>query len=173
MQNELMKQIEGLMAKVWDDLKEAADKKDSAALAPLNGRMAELAKMKKDLQGIITRVQEMGDIKKVAFSAPGPGLRKIRIKLTQGMINQNLLTLTQARRNGIVQLGETFRIEALPNHRNFVTTLERVGNKLRERGFIAEFYRAAGMQAGDIVEMIEVSPGSWQLKRAQVDDFPV
>lgn len=47
MQHELMKQIDGLMAKAWDDLKEAADKKDAASLNPLNGRMAELGKMKK------------------------------------------------------------------------------------------------------------------------------
>jgi hypothetical protein len=171
MQNELMTKIDGLMAKAWDDLKEAADKKNTAALSPLNGRMAELGKMKKDLQAIITRLNEMSESKTTAGN--GPGLRKIRIKVTQGMINQNLMTLTEALKNGIVRTRETFDIETLPNHKKFHTILERVGNKLQARGSIAAFYRAANVQAGGIVELVEVAPGSWQLKPAEIGDLDV
>ena len=170
MQNELMKQIDGLMAKAWDDLKEAADKKDSASLNPLNGRMAELGKMKKDLQVIITRIQEMSALPPIGLAKSSSGLRKIRIKVTQGMINQNLLTLTEAKRNGIVRTRENFTIETLPNHKKFTSFLERVGNKLQERGAIAHFYRSADVHAGDVVELTELTPGVWQLAAAR-DSF--
>jgi hypothetical protein len=172
MQNELMKQIDDLMAKAWDDLKEAADKKDSASLNPLNGRMAELGKMKKDLQAIITRIQEMVALPSIGTAKTSSGLRKIRIKITQGMINQNLLTLTEAKRNNIVRRGENFTVETLPNQKKFTTFLERVGNKFQERGAIARFYRSANVHAGDIVEMTELTPGVWQLA-ATKDSFPV
>jgi hypothetical protein len=164
MKNELMRQIDCLMAKAWDDLEKAAKTKDSASLNPLNGRMAELGKMKKDLLGIITRIQEMSTPSQNGPGKTASGLRKIRIKVTQGMINQNLLTLTEALRNGIVRTQESFSIETFPNQRKFTTFLERVGNKLQERSSIGAFYRDAGVQAGDIVEMTEVTSGNWHLK---------
>jgi hypothetical protein len=89
------------------------------------------------------------------------------------MINQNLMTLTEPLKNNIVRPRETFQIETLPNHQKFTTILERVGNKLQARGVIADFYRAANVQAGSIVELVEVTPGSWQLKPAEVGDFTV
>lgn len=159
-----MKQIDKLMAKVWDDLRDAADKKNSAALPPLNGRMAELGKMKSDLQAIIRRLNEMGNYSRTEDGQGTTGLRRIRIRVTQGMINQNLLTLTEALNRGIVRTGETFNVETLPTHRKFTTTLKRVGNKFQERGWIGEFYKAANIQAEDIIELVETSPGSWQLK---------
>jgi hypothetical protein len=39
------------------------------------------------------------------------------------------------------------------------------GKKLRERGKIAKFYRDAGVHAGDVVLLIEITPGQWQLKK--------
>jgi hypothetical protein len=167
MQNEMMKTIDGLIAKTWDDLKEAAHEKNSAALNSLNGRMAELGKMKKDLQTIIARLQEMSATSKPGHGRTESGLRKIRIRVTQGMINQNLLTLTEALKSGIVRTKETFTITTLPNQRRFETFLERVGNKLRARGAIGRFYEAADIQDGDIVELIETESGKWQLRAAK------
>lgn len=89
------------------------------------------------------------------------------------MVNQNLLTLTEALRNHVVRTGEQFTIETFPNNKTFTTHLERVGNKLQARGRIADFYRAANVQAGDIVELIELASGSWQLKTAVGGDFVV
>jgi hypothetical protein len=169
--SELMKTIDELMAKAWDELREAAHKKDSSALNPLNGRMAELNKMKRDLQAIIQRLEEMSTPNRAGATGGSGGLRKIRIRVTQGMINQNLLTLTEALRRGIVRTGEMFMIETFPNHRKFKTVLQRVGNKLQERGLIASFYRAANTQADGIVELVEIAPGSWYLKPAEGGDF--
>ena len=86
------------------------------------------------------------------------------------MINQNLLTLTEALRNNVVRTRENFTIETLPNQKKFSTYLERVGNKLQERGAIARFYKSANVQAGDVVELTELTPGVWQLAAAK-DNF--
>lgn len=170
MKNELEDKIDALIAKAWEELRNAANSKDSSALNSLNGRMAELNKMKKDLQLISVRVYEMDDSGKTVQIKNPTRLRKISIRVTQGMLNQNLLTLTDACRQGIVHRGETFQIETLPNNGKINTTLLRAGNRLKQRGKIAAFYQAANVKPGDNVEMTEISPGSWQLKAADRAD---
>jgi hypothetical protein len=90
------------------------------------------------------------------------GLRTIMITVSQGMINQNLLTLSSAKAEGIVEIGEKFKV-LLPDGTKFETDLCEPGNKLRERGLIRRFYRAAEVEDGDQVVLIETSPGSWKL----------
>ncbi|MCC5836006.1 MAG: hypothetical protein JJU20_14865 [Opitutales bacterium] len=51
----------------------------------------------------------------------GSGLRTIRVTLTQGMINQQLLTLTAAKRRGIIQEGEKFTI-VIPGEKQPIET---------------------------------------------------
>lgn len=97
------------------------------------------------------------------------GLRILTIEVSQGMINQNLLTLTEAKARGVVHEGERFTIR-LPDETSFSTELCSPGNKLRERGLIRKFYADAKIREGDKVVMTEVSQGSWTLSRLSSEE---
>ena len=90
------------------------------------------------------------------------GLRIMKIEISQGMINQSLLTLTDAKRRGLVRDGEKFTIQ-LPDGTKFDTELCEPGNKLRERGMIRKFYEDTKMEPGFKVIMTEISRGVWSL----------
>ena len=90
----------------------------------------------------------------------------IEIQVTQGMINQNLLTLTEYVNRGIVRVGEEFTVESEPSGELFKTELTDNGNKFRERGAIARFYREAHIRAGDSIALTEISPRRWKLRKA-------
>ncbi len=92
----------------------------------------------------------------------GYGLRVLRIRVTAGMLNQNLLTLTRARKLGQVRVGENFHI-TLPNGDSFSTDVCLPGNKLRERSQIGKFYRDHRIKEGDTVILREVKGGNWEL----------
>ena len=95
------------------------------------------------------------------------GNRKLNISVTQGMINQNLLTLTEYVNSGIVRIGEQFSIKCEPSGELFDTVLLDRGNKLRERGAVGRFYHDAGVRAGDCVELFEIAPRRWKLTLAR------
>ena len=90
------------------------------------------------------------------------GLRTLWINVTQGMLNQQLLTLTDARRQRRVEIGEKFKIR-LPTGEEFETELCDPGNKLRERGMIRRFYETSNVEEGEKVILKEIEKGSWQL----------
>ena len=90
--------------------------------------------------------------------------RKIRTPVTQGEINQNLLTLTDARKRGLIRIGEPLKIR-LPDGQQFETELVHPGNKLRERGRIGEFYRQNKIKPGDHILLEETEPGVWTLSK--------
>jgi len=93
------------------------------------------------------------------------GQRRIEVEITQGMINQNLLVLTDAVNRGIVNVGETLALECMPSGERFSTEVIEQGKKLRERGAIGRFYAAARVRAGDCVKLSEVGPRRWRLER--------
>ncbi|MEI9898165.1 MAG: AAA domain-containing protein [Chthoniobacter sp.] len=94
------------------------------------------------------------------------GLRRIEIAITQGMINQRLLVLTDSVNRGIVNIGETLAFECVPSGERFSTEVIEQGKKLRERGAIGRFYATARIRAGDCVRMSEVAPRRWRLEKA-------
>jgi hypothetical protein len=167
MESSFLKEIDALIARCWDELKEAADKKDAPALPPLNSKMAEITRMKKDHLAALARLQEL--LTKPTSANGPPDLRLIKIKVTQGMIDQSLLTLTEARARGLVTRFETFHITPQPGGQPFDTQLMRTGNRLQERSAIRVFYQEAGVEAGDIIELAETASGKWELRCAPVD----
>ncbi len=92
------------------------------------------------------------------------GLRTIVVEVTEGMIRQNLLTLTPARKKGQVRLGEKFSI-TLSDGKSFETDLCNPGNRLRERSIIRWFYETEKVKAGEEVALLEVERGKWKLLR--------
>ena len=93
-------------------------------------------------------------------------MRQPPVEVTDGMIRQNLLTLTPHLKTAKVKVGEQFMIEAQPSGRRFATALLEKGNKLQERGEIARSYRDANVNGGDYVLLTEAAPGRWKLKKA-------
>ncbi len=91
-------------------------------------------------------------------------LRKIRKTVSQGEINQNLLTLTEAAKRGYFGVNETLKIN-LPDGTEFETEIIRPGNRLRERGWIKAFYAHQKICAGDTVVLEEVEPRVWKLSK--------
>jgi hypothetical protein len=59
------------------------------------------------------------------------------------------------------------KIEARPSGELFCTDLLSEGNRLRERGAIARFYRDARVHAGDRVVLFEQAPNRWTLEKFQ------
>ncbi len=109
---------------------------------------------------------------KLDFSSPQTKrLRRIRTEISQGDLNQNLLTLTAARKRGIVRLGEHFKIR-LPEGQEFETDLMKPGNKLRERGWIRAFYQQQKIQPNDSVVLEEIESGVWKLCKEQSNQKP-
>lgn len=98
-------------------------------------------------------------------------LRELPIEVTQGMINQNLLTLTNHVKRGRIRTGEDLTIETDPSGERFTTELLTNGNKLQERGAIGRFYREAHVQAGDFVVLTEIAPKKWALKKAPLGQY--
>jgi hypothetical protein len=154
---------------------EAAGKRDIAAVTALTKRASELEQMKKTLLGIEERLRSLDEPAPGAMSQPAPkpplpmnghGLRELPVEVTQGMIRQNLLTLTEHVKRGRIQPGETLQVEVQPSGERFRTDLVVNGNKLRERGAVGRFYREAGVQAGDFVVLTETAAHTWTLQKA-------
>ncbi|MGH8092261.1 MAG: AAA domain-containing protein [Chthoniobacterales bacterium] len=93
------------------------------------------------------------------------GRRCLEIRVTQGMINQNLLVLTDWVNRGVVNVGETLAIECVSSGERFSTEVIEQGKKLRERGAIGRFYAAARVRAGNRVRMSEFAPRRWRLEK--------
>ena len=156
------------MTKTMGKVADAAKNQDLNALEALTRRASELKQMKEQVLAIQHRLQGFvanEHVPGVYLDSKTPYGREIRIEITQGMINQNLLTLTEAINRGTVSIGEALVIEAEPSERKFKTVVMGNGNKLQERGEIRKFYQDAKVAPGDMVLLRETSPGQWKLRK--------
>lgn len=164
--------VETLINSTMQKVAQAAAARDLSTLTLLTRRATELESMKRTLQAFEKKLAEM-DEPNVAPSGStnGSQLRQLLVEVTQGMINQNLLTLTDHLKAGRVHGGELLVIECQPSGARFKTDIVPNGNKLRERGEIARFYRDAGVKSGDIVVLVESEKGRWILRKANPGEF--
>lgn len=97
------------------------------------------------------------------------GFRRMQIEITQGMINQKYISLTEAKKRGLVEIGEKFRIDA-GSGSVVETILINPGNKFQNRSFVQEFFDKSQARVGDLLELTEVQKGAWRmsLKRSEV-----
>jgi hypothetical protein len=97
------------------------------------------------------------------------GFRRMQVEITQGMLNQKYISLTEARKRGLVEIGEKFRIDA-GSGSVVETVLINPGNKFQNRSFVQEFFERNQARVGDSVELTEVKRGVWRisLKRSEV-----
>src|SRR5689334_17936002 len=137
---------------VMEQISEAASKHDLAKIQQLTRRAAEFQDLKQQTEAIHKRIASLTDeIEGTALPPPSGGIRELPIEVTDGMIRQNLLTLTPHIKSRKIKVGEELVIEALPSGDRFKTDLVEKGNKLRARSEIGAFYRAAKVKGGDYV----------------------
>ena len=80
------------------------------------------------------------------------------------MLNQSIFSVTQARKRGIIRLGERLKV-TLPDSTAFETEIVEPGNRFRERGLVRAFYEREKVEGSDFVVLSEVKPGEWTLKK--------
>jgi hypothetical protein len=167
--NELTKQINQANAVVMEQISAAAQRNDLSVLEHLTKKATELRAMADQITAIERRFESLvnGSHPSTVKHAPR-GIREFVIEISQGMINQNLLTLTEQVKRGLIRVGEKLIVETIPSGDRFETELMPSGNKLQERGRIGRFYRDCGVRAGDVVLLTEITPGLWQLKKGDV-----
>lgn len=186
---DIVQRIESLLEKTLQAVSAAAERCDFATLQQLSrkgqrlkelrDRVADAERELRELENGLsgrpvtserTRQSEPRD----AASGPlppdeepiqGGSRNSLVIEVTQGMINQNLLTLTDHVKSGRIRVGSEMKIEARPSGELFCTDLLGDGNRLRERGAIARFYRDARVHAGDKVVLTQESPNRWTLEK--------
>jgi hypothetical protein len=155
--------IEEMIETTMGQIGEAAGKRDLAMVEALTRKAAELEGMKRTVLGIEDKLKGLNGTVSVTERTPA---RELPVEVTQGMINQNLLTLTPHVKRGRIRTGEDLTIQAHPHGERFRTQVLMNGNKLQERGAIGRFYREAGVKAGDFVVLAETGQGRWALKKA-------
>jgi hypothetical protein len=162
--------IDDAFQTTMEQIKEAADRGDLAAVTVLARKATECKELKKSLIAFEERGEKILETVPINFGVAAPDgevkLRELPVEVTNGMKKQNYLSLTPHIRQQRIQIGEDLTIEVQPNGERFRTQLLEKGNKLRERGAIARFYHDAKVQAGDFVVLTEVSPRQWTLKKA-------
>lgn len=168
--DEFANEIETEITNTMQQISVAAGRRDLNAVEQLTKKAAELTAIKDQDEANKSRFRALrnGSQSSTAFVGTLGAIRELAVHVTQGMINQNLLTLTEPVKRGKIRVGERLSIEAIPSGDRFHTELLAIGNKLQERGRIGKFYRDAGVHAGDVVLLIELTPGQWQLKKRPV-----
>ena len=149
----------------------AAARHDLATIQTLSRKAAELQNLKEQavtIQGRIAALtaRAQADIPSANDPSAAGSSRELLVEVTDGDIRQNLLKLTPHIKCGRVKIGEAMEIETIPNRDHFHTEVCEKGNKLRERGKVGQFYRAANVSAGDSVLLTEVAAGRWTLEKA-------
>ena len=188
---DLIQRIECLLEKTLRAVSAATERCDFSTLQQLSRRGQRLKELRDRVSDVERELRELenGFSDRLvtserthqsepmdAGSAPPPpderpmqasGRNRLVIEVTQGMINQNLITLTEHVNAGRIRPKIEIRIEAKPSGELFCTELLADGNRLRERGAIARFYRDARVRAGDRVLLAEVSGDRWTLEKIQ------
>lgn len=170
MTTKVIESIDELVAHVMTRITQAASKHDLGSIETLTRAAGDLKEIKEKVSHVGARLARLNGQTATAAgpsgaTSSGSKLREFKIEVTDGAIRQNLLTMTEPLKRGLVKPNEQFTIEALPSGERFKTILLASGNKLQERGAISRFYRDAHVRGGDFVLLTEVAPGEWTLRR--------
>jgi hypothetical protein len=166
--------LDACIGELMKKITAAAALHDLAAIQTLSRKAAELQNLKEQavtIQGRIAALTASAQVANPTANDPSADgrSRALLVEVTDGDIRQNLLKLTPHIKCGRVKIGEPMEIETIPYGDHFHTEVCEKGNKLRERGKVGQFYRAANVRAGDSVLLTEVAAGRWTLEKASPD----
>jgi len=167
------KSIDDLINQIMQKIAQAAAKSDIQTVTALTRCANELKELQLPLLRILEKLKEIEKPTEKTSASQTLHLRELPVEVTAGMIRQNLLTLTEAVKQGKIRPAEDMIIETLPNGERFRTDLLQNGNRLRERGAIGRFYREATVKPGDYVVLNEVSAQKWTLQKAAPGKFQI
>jgi hypothetical protein len=171
--NELTNTIDDMITSLMEQIPAAAERRDFAVLEHLTKKASELRAMKDQVIAIEHRLRylQTGTVPPSQRTSHLGAMREFAVEVTEGMINQSLLTLTEQLKRGIIHVGEKLTIETVPAGDSFDTQVLPNGNKLQERGKIGKFYRDASVAPGDVVLLTEITPGQWRLSKADIHRY--
>ncbi|MDF9834317.1 hypothetical protein M2103_002562 [Ereboglobus sp. PH5-5] len=89
---------------------------------------------------------------------------KVEIKITEGMIRQNLLTFTKPIKKGKLKAGQKMILET--KSEIVESEIIQPGNKLRERGAVGRLYRESHAQPNDLLILTRIGQkeeNRWQV----------
>jgi hypothetical protein len=149
-----MKSIDDLEREIGLQIKSAQEGKDWAKVTNLGILGQELKKAKEEIE----RIEK-------AISAPQViplDGKSVEVEITEGALSQNYLPLTKMKKKNLLPTdGKEFLVETPV--RSFRTTI--TANMLSARGKTAEFYRKAGVRAGDKIIWREIGPSKYHLSK--------
>jgi hypothetical protein len=150
-----MKSIDELKREIGLQIKSAQEGEDWAKVTKLGTLGQELKKVKEEIE----RIEK-------AISAPQvipPDGRSVEVEITEGALSQNYLPLTKMKKKNLLPTdGKEFLVETAVGL-SFRTGI--TANMLSARGKTAEFYRKAGIRAGDKVIWREIGPSKYHLSK--------
>jgi hypothetical protein len=157
-----------LKSLILEKIKAAAENSNVTEIGRLSSFAKELEALEEQEVSIGRRKKEISE--EIEMPSKGSAiLRKFYCQITGGCLRQNLLTLTRQVQLGKIKTGEILKIE-LPDGSTFKTDIAPEGNKLRERGAIAKFYRDYDVREGNYVVLEEIIRGEWKLRKARVGE---
>src|ERR1700733_2810539 len=122
--NDIPTTINNLMAQTMSKITKAAATQNLAELETLTKRASELKQMKEQIASIQHRLIGFagnGETKIQSNSHSTLAQRELFIEVSQGMINQNLLTVTEPLKRGQIRIGEELIIEVQPSGERFIS----------------------------------------------------
>jgi len=156
------------------EIEAAARKQDLDTAQEIANRAADLKALGGQLEQLTQRIEAFltpqMESPPELVSGNGGALRRLPVHVTGGMIRQRLLLLTEHVQHGKIHPGDDLQIHVPASGEMFRTQL--LGDyKLRERGAIGRFYRDANVREGDVVALMETTPGKWTLEKAQPGEW--
>lgn len=172
-----MADLHALETNLAQQMQTALATKDFAHLGKLNAVALRLEHVKREIDGIesaLTLGPQTSTNSARPRSAPpinpGSPLTGCDIEISQGDINQRLLrTAVLAKLNLVPPEGTDFEVKALTprGEFSFTTSIDPITHtRLKARGEISQFYREAGINAGDLVRWEKVDAVTYRIYKA-------
>jgi hypothetical protein len=161
--------IDALLEKAFGEVEVAAETRDGARVDRLNDKIRRLERLRRTLLDVYAKVNQIqSEPTGTPGGQDGQKLRVMTIRVTEGMLKNNMLTVSPYLKQGIVRYGEEMQIEVTsPYEQRFRTVIIQQGNKLQARGPIRRFLLENKIKPDDEVMLREVSFGTWQLTKAE------
>jgi hypothetical protein len=162
--------LESVLSQRMRETLAATDSNRFVRLGKLNALAQRLEEAKQEILRIEAALNQKEDSD--TFQSSGSQLSSCDVEISQGDVNQNLFRTPILRKlNLIPQEGTEFEVRAItPNgeicFRTEVDPITR--SRLKARSEIAQFYREAGVTAGEFVRWERVDSVTYRMRKAVV-----
>lgn len=161
--------IKAVEEKLIGKVKAAADGGSRRMLVIATRQLQEIEAVHESLRHAYRRLDALEEAAGIEAPArEGNFQRHLHVLVTEGMIKNQRLTLTQQVRAMDLRVGEKMEITLRPtdnpaDDKTVLTEVMEQGKKLKCRGPINWFYKRAGTKPNTYVVLQETTPGQWIL----------